>query len=144
MERDSAQVVAGSKQGYPITKLQDRSLIGINEHGEFKMHDLVRDMGRGIVAQQGEPRQRSRLRNLGDLLDSLAYMIDSVDSLFGKQINAMAPFACGGEALGVVVRGEDIVAAGFAGGAGETEEIGERRETSNTGGVEFISCFTAP
>ncbi|KAF3784525.1 SUPPRESSOR OF npr1-1 CONSTITUTIVE 1 protein [Nymphaea thermarum] len=56
-----------------IAELQERSLISINEDDKFEMHDLVRDMGRGIVAQQGEPWQRSRLRNLGDLLLRLAY-----------------------------------------------------------------------
>ncbi|KAF3784540.1 TMV resistance protein [Nymphaea thermarum] len=61
---------------YPETamaELKERSLINFNWLDEFMMHDLLRDMGRGIVVQQGEPWQRSRLMNLGDLVDSLAY-----------------------------------------------------------------------
>ncbi|XP_031500782.1 disease resistance protein RUN1-like [Nymphaea colorata] len=56
-----------------IIELQERSLINVNKRDEFEMHDLLRDMGRGIVAQEGEPLHRSRLRTLGDLLKSLAY-----------------------------------------------------------------------
>ncbi|KAF3784542.1 Disease resistance protein [Nymphaea thermarum] len=55
-----------------IAELQERSLISINKDDEFEMHDLLRDMGRGI-AQQGEHWRWSRLRNLDDLLQSLAY-----------------------------------------------------------------------
>ncbi|KAF3784527.1 Plant intracellular Ras-group-related LRR protein 4 [Nymphaea thermarum] len=36
-----------------IAELQERSLVSINKHDEFEMHDLVGDMGRGIVSQQG-------------------------------------------------------------------------------------------
>jgi hypothetical protein len=53
--------------------LEDRCLISISQ-GKVWMHDLIRDMGHGIVRLQGvnDPRKRSRLWKASDIYDVLS------------------------------------------------------------------------
>ncbi|XP_031475626.1 disease resistance protein RUN1-like isoform X2 [Nymphaea colorata] len=62
---------------FVIPVLLSRSLINIDQHGEFSMHDLVRDMGREIVRQHGiaEPWMISRLWSSQDIFVLLRQMV---------------------------------------------------------------------
>ncbi|KAF3778183.1 TMV resistance protein [Nymphaea thermarum] len=62
---------------FVIPVLLSRSLINIDQHGEFSMHDLIRDMGREIVRQHGitEPWMISRLWSSEDIFDLLRQMV---------------------------------------------------------------------
>ena len=56
---------------YAIGVLVDRSLIKINQNGELTLHDLIQDMGREIVRQEGKPGKRSRLWLTKDIIQVL-------------------------------------------------------------------------
>ncbi|KAF3778184.1 putative WRKY transcription factor 19 [Nymphaea thermarum] len=58
-----------------IPDLRSRSLVDIDHHGEFSMHDLIRDMGREIVRQEAPANdnswKRSRLWKSQDIFNLL-------------------------------------------------------------------------
>ncbi|KAJ4958638.1 hypothetical protein NE237_025749 [Protea cynaroides] len=57
-----------------IRALTRRSIVTINENNEFRMHDLLRDIGREIVREQSpkDPGKRNRLWSYDDAYDVLA------------------------------------------------------------------------
>ena len=56
---------------YAIGVLVDRTLIKINQNDEVTLHDLIQDMGKEIVRQEGKPGEHNRLWFTKDIVDIL-------------------------------------------------------------------------
>ncbi|KAF3777091.1 TMV resistance protein [Nymphaea thermarum] len=71
-----------------IPDLRRRSLIDIDQHGEFSMHDLIRDMGREIVREEAPENddswKRSRLWRSQDIFNLLWRKLTNVSSVLPR------------------------------------------------------------
>ena len=66
-----------------LRRLMDRSLVGVDESGRLRMHDVLRDMGRDIVKKEAQrPEERTHLWDAATAQNVLRLRMVSVEVLF--------------------------------------------------------------